>query len=102
MLTLKTIQGVHHLKQSYGLAEGACFGVTDPSRLRPPMTKSEKAKTEKALGEHIEAVAEVEKRRAQELHSAGLPATLKELNKEDKKKASPKHAAMTAANKRKK
>ena len=37
MLTAKTIQGVHAFKQSWGLGEGACFGVTDPSRLRAPI-----------------------------------------------------------------
>jgi hypothetical protein len=36
MLTAKTIQGVHAFKQSWRLGEGACFGVTDPSRLRLP------------------------------------------------------------------
>jgi hypothetical protein len=36
MLTAKTIQGVHAFKQSWRLGEGACFGVTDPSRLRAP------------------------------------------------------------------
>lgn len=32
------IQGVHDFNRSWGLSGGACFGVTDPSRLRPPST----------------------------------------------------------------
>jgi hypothetical protein len=40
MLTLKTIMAVQALERSYGRYEGACFGVTDPSRLRPPTSPS--------------------------------------------------------------
>ena len=37
MLTLRTIRGVREFRNSQGLGGGACFGVTDPSRLRHPI-----------------------------------------------------------------
>ena len=40
MLTLKSIAGVRAFRTAYGLSQdgGACFGVTDFSRLRPRAT----------------------------------------------------------------
>jgi hypothetical protein len=35
MLTLNSILRIMRSERSYGADEGSCFGVTDPSRLRP-------------------------------------------------------------------
>lgn len=44
MLTLKTMMAVMKAERSWGVPSGgACFGVTDPGRLRPPTTPTDLA-----------------------------------------------------------
>jgi hypothetical protein len=49
VLTLEQIKKIMKMEEMYGSNEGSCFGVTDSSRLRPPMNikLNEKRKTNK-------------------------------------------------------
>lgn len=43
MLTLETLLKVIRQRETYGSDDGACFGTSDPSRLRPPTTPTDLA-----------------------------------------------------------